>query len=129
MWWLRPFVLMAKNKSKDKCVKDKSYAHPIPISLSTTSPSFTRITSLFTYLSFYNNSYKPSKLQGIFDPLSNSVIVHDKHNIEKLWKQGFFGKGNLSRSEPTWDNRNNLAKKNLETKGKGNEKGKAILFD
>ncbi|RHZ53028.1 hypothetical protein Glove_452g17 [Diversispora epigaea] len=93
---------MAK-KSKNKYVKDKSYVHPLPISLYT---FFTRITSLFTYLSFYN--HKSSKPQGIFDSLSNSVIVCDKRDIEKLWKQGFFGKGNLSRSEPTWNNRRNL---------------------
>ncbi|CAG8626593.1 12814_t:CDS:2 [Funneliformis caledonium] len=37
--------------------------------------------------------------------------------MEQLWKEGFFGKGSLSRSEPTWFWRNNNGEK-----GKGKQK-------
>lgn len=30
--------------------------------------------------------------------------VRDRHSIDRLWQYGFFGKGNLSRSQPTWYN-------------------------
>ncbi|KAG8806176.1 tRNA splicing endonuclease subunit sen2, partial [Serendipita sp. 399] len=39
---------------------------------------------------------------GVVDPPSRSVWVHDEEQQMTLWRKGFFGKGNLSRSEPTW---------------------------
>ncbi|CAG8630389.1 9011_t:CDS:2, partial [Acaulospora morrowiae] len=103
---------MSSSKSKDKYVKNKSlYTLPLPISLSpTTSSIFSSILAFFSdYLTSNNSAQNPlqsssgnRKPRGTFDPLSNSVIVNGEEDIEKLWKQGFFGKGNLSRSEPTW---------------------------
>jgi tRNA-splicing endonuclease subunit Sen2 len=57
-----------------------------------------------------------SVLQGyIFSPISHPVIyrgywsqntrsvhVRETKHVRALWEMGFFGKGNLSRSEPTW---------------------------
>ncbi|KAF9511378.1 hypothetical protein BS47DRAFT_1346894 [Hydnum rufescens UP504] len=42
---------------------------------------------------------------GVFDEKSRSVWITSARDIDILWKRGFFGKGNLSRSEPTWLNR------------------------
>lgn len=39
---------------------------------------------------------------GIFDAGSRSVWVVNKQDRDLLWQRGFFGKGNLSRSEPSW---------------------------
>ncbi|KAH6719360.1 hypothetical protein BKA61DRAFT_275159 [Leptodontidium sp. MPI-SDFR-AT-0119] len=40
--------------------------------------------------------------QGWFSPETRSVHVTDIRSIRGLWEQGFYGKGNLSRSEPSW---------------------------
>lgn len=43
--------------------------------------------------------------QGWFSPETRSVHVTDQRAIRGLWEQGFYGKGSLSRSEPSWQNR------------------------
>lgn len=39
---------------------------------------------------------------GIFDIKSRSVWIINERDTNILWQRGFFGKGNLSRSEPSW---------------------------
>ena len=43
--------------------------------------------------------------RGVFDKASRSVFVEDRQDMEILFTRGFFGKGTLSRSEPTWRQR------------------------
>src|SRR6185369_11613424 len=40
--------------------------------------------------------------EGVFDPTTHSVWVFEPAHSRVLWQRGFFGKGNLSRSEPSW---------------------------
>jgi tRNA-splicing endonuclease subunit Sen2 len=40
--------------------------------------------------------------QALFSPETRSVHVTDSRSIRGLWEQGFYGKGTLSRSEPSW---------------------------
>ncbi|KAI0060932.1 tRNA-intron endonuclease catalytic domain-like protein [Artomyces pyxidatus] len=40
--------------------------------------------------------------EGILDPPTRSVWVTNSTDAKILWRRGFFGKGNLSRSEPSW---------------------------
>ncbi|KAL1698958.1 hypothetical protein EV121DRAFT_284445 [Schizophyllum commune] len=40
--------------------------------------------------------------EGVFDPATKSVWVIDMRSVLILWQRGFFGKGHLSRSEPSW---------------------------
>ncbi|KAI5857467.1 hypothetical protein GGS23DRAFT_587579 [Durotheca rogersii] len=40
--------------------------------------------------------------QGFWSPETWSVHIKDPRSIRALWEQGFFGKGNYSRSEPNW---------------------------
>jgi len=39
---------------------------------------------------------------GYFDAPTRSIHVTDEAFVRGLWERGFFGKGSLSRSEPTW---------------------------
>jgi len=39
---------------------------------------------------------------GWFSPETRSIHVTDSRSIRGLWEQGFYGKGSLSRSEPSW---------------------------
>jgi tRNA-splicing endonuclease subunit Sen2 len=47
-------------------------------------------------------SYPETLHQGWFSPETRSVHVTDPKSIRDLWGQGFYGKGSLSRSEPSW---------------------------
>lgn len=42
---------------------------------------------------------------GVFDAASQSVWVTGSEDMETLFNRGFFGKGTLSRSEPSWHSR------------------------
>ncbi|KAI1391709.1 uncharacterized protein F4822DRAFT_193327 [Hypoxylon trugodes] len=50
--------------------------------------------------------------QGIWSPETRSVHIKDPKSIRALWEQGFFGKGNYSRSEPNWLKREQARKGN-----------------
>ncbi|KAI1764591.1 hypothetical protein GGR53DRAFT_304778 [Hypoxylon sp. FL1150] len=48
--------------------------------------------------------------QGIWSPETRSIQIKDPKSIRALWEQGFFGKGNYSRSEPNWFKREQARK-------------------
>jgi tRNA-splicing endonuclease subunit Sen2 len=48
------------------------------------------------------SSYPETLYQGWFSLETRSVHVTDPKSIRDLWEQGFYGKGSLSRSEPSW---------------------------
>ncbi|MCJ1401449.1 hypothetical protein MMC11_004662 [Xylographa trunciseda] len=48
------------------------------------------------------SSHHKTKLKAFFSPETRSVHVTNQNVIRALWESGFFGKGNLSRSEPSW---------------------------
>ncbi|KAI0158022.1 hypothetical protein GGR52DRAFT_564828 [Hypoxylon sp. FL1284] len=48
--------------------------------------------------------------RGTWSPETRSVQVKDPRSIRALWEQGFFGKGNYSRSEPNWLKREHAKK-------------------
>jgi tRNA-splicing endonuclease subunit Sen2 len=86
------------------------YGHPLPIIFSEPSePSFLRKTLHFFGVSVADilNPY----CQGVLDVATRSVWVLDMKDAVALWQRGFFGKGDLSRSEPSWLARQINAKK------------------
>ncbi|KAJ3007009.1 hypothetical protein NUW54_g3718 [Trametes sanguinea] len=42
------------------------------------------------------------RCEGVFDAATRSVWVTNERDSTILWRRGFFGKGDLSRSEPSW---------------------------
>ncbi|KAH6893134.1 hypothetical protein B0T10DRAFT_266681 [Thelonectria olida] len=40
--------------------------------------------------------------EGVWSLATSSVHILNEKSIRALWEQGFYGKGNLSRSEPNW---------------------------
>lgn len=57
----------------------------------------------YVYLSLWlGRSSSSHRAHGIFSPETNSVHVTDIASVRLLWEAGFFGKGSLSRSDPTW---------------------------
>ncbi|TGO47734.1 hypothetical protein BCON_0265g00070 [Botryotinia convoluta] len=48
------------------------------------------------------SSHFDTLYQGWFSPETRSIHITDSWSIRGLWEQGFYGKGSLSRSEPSW---------------------------
>ncbi len=48
------------------------------------------------------SSHSKQGIKGFWSPETRSVHVTDNASIRLLWERGFFGKGTLSRSEPSW---------------------------
>ncbi|EPS34590.1 hypothetical protein POX_a00437 [Penicillium oxalicum] len=60
------------------------------------------ISVALSYLTFLVSPPRQEILSAYFDSATSSVHVSDEKTIRALWEMGFFGKGSLSRSEPTW---------------------------
>jgi tRNA-splicing endonuclease subunit Sen2 len=79
----------------------KIYGNPLPILFSDDEkPS--RVTSLLGLLGLSRTQVLYPHCQGFFDAPTRSVWVTDTNDVTILWRRGFFGKGDLSRSEPSW---------------------------
>ncbi|KAI4111332.1 MAG: hypothetical protein LQ338_008359, partial [Usnochroma carphineum] len=85
----------------DKPLPLKTY--PLPLVIPHNPLSLLHIA--FTYLSQLvapPSSHPPTSLRGYLSAETRSIHITDEATARILWEQGFFGKGSLSRSEPTW---------------------------
>ncbi|CAG8530708.1 3257_t:CDS:2, partial [Paraglomus occultum] len=87
------FARRSTNRKNKKLQQQKQKAIPLPVYIDH------GITAAFRYLTSF---FWSGKSYGIFDRASRSVWVSKQEDIDILWRQGFFGKGTLSRSEPLW---------------------------
>jgi tRNA-splicing endonuclease subunit Sen2 len=74
--------------------------HPLPVLI-----PHNPISVVAFFLSYLTQVlYPPSQrtCNGYFSSATSSIHVTNDQTIRKLWEMGFFGRGNLSRSEPTW---------------------------
>ena len=76
------------------------YGNPLPI-------TFSQIENRFAVTALGIFGISPSQVlnprcEGTFDPITRSVWITNTRDSMILWRRGFFGKGNLSRSEPSW---------------------------
>ncbi|KAL4886333.1 hypothetical protein BJY04DRAFT_229381 [Aspergillus karnatakaensis] len=60
------------------------------------------ISVLLSYLTYLVAPPHTDIYAAYFDSNTSSVHVTDEKTVRALWEMGFFGKGSLSRSEPTW---------------------------
>ncbi|KAJ5908905.1 hypothetical protein N7495_001587 [Penicillium taxi] len=74
--------------------------HPIPAVIPHNPLSI--ISAVLSYLTFLISPPTQKIQTAYFDLNTSSVHVTDERAIQALWQMGFFGKGNLSRSEPSW---------------------------
>jgi tRNA-splicing endonuclease subunit Sen2 len=84
-----------------------SYVEPSPRFPVAGAPPTKPTSSGFSYLLRSYLSGPSSKAihpvcTGTYDPLTRSVWVTNQEDREVLFERGFFGKGNLSRSDPSW---------------------------
>ncbi|KFY09051.1 hypothetical protein V492_05660 [Pseudogymnoascus sp. VKM F-4246] len=89
---------------------NKLYSHPTPLRtfpLPTFVPHnpISLVQILYTWLQQAispPSSHPQALYQGVFSSELRSIHVTDERSIHALWREGFFGKGSLSRSEPSW---------------------------
>ena len=110
--------LIFNNGPQRRCTKPKyaqTYIYPLPIvtqELPTFLPHnplsvFRIIYVLFRSFLISSPSHPTPKYGSYLSQRTEAVHVIDAYTIFKLWNMGFFGKGSLSRSEPTWLQREN----------------------
>ena len=58
--------------------------------------------TFLSHLFFPPSSHPRPRIRGHYSTSTRSVHVTDSESVRLLWERGFFGKGSLSRSEPTW---------------------------
>lgn len=78
-------------------------AYPLPPLIPHNPLSVFQIAFTYLYHLLSPPSSHPKILyQAYFSSQTRSVHVTDEKAIRALWESGFFGKGSLSRSEPSW---------------------------
>jgi len=93
----------SKNTHKSGARRNENnriYANPLPLLFSHPEP--TRINSVLNLLGLSTNKVLNPDCEGYFDATTRSVWVSNEKDSLILWRRGFFGKGDLSRSEPSW---------------------------
>lgn len=78
------------------------YTHTLPVLLSEKPQAPSRIQSILSFLGLSLDRISNPHCEGLFDPHTRSVWVSKSEDVLVLWRRGFFGKGDLSRSEPSW---------------------------
>ena len=77
--------------------------HPLPAFIPHNPLSFFRLAYVFlSHVFSPPSSHVKPLYKGYFSRETGSIHVTDPATIRALWEKGFFGKGTLSRSEPTW---------------------------
>ena len=93
--------------------------HPLPAFHPTHPISLLRLAYAFlSQLISPPTSHPEHLFIGYFSPESRSVHITDPAQVRALWEMGFFGKGTLSRSEPSWLEREK-AKSKAGERGRG----------
>jgi len=96
------FVMPSKGKGRANRQDLNVYAHALPL---VPVPSTTLFARSLRLVRLHVVSIENPRCVGIFDEPSRSVWIVNARDRDILWRRGFFGKGNLSRSEPSWLNR------------------------
>ncbi|RHZ68175.1 hypothetical protein CDV55_105359 [Aspergillus turcosus] len=74
--------------------------HPLPPLIPHNPLSL--ISVVLSYLTYFVSPPHQEIYAAYFDSATSSVHVTDEKAIQALWEMGFFGKGTLSRSQPSW---------------------------
>lgn len=83
------------------------HQYPLPVKIDPLPPlvphnPLSLLTIAWVYVRSILRPAKQPAYQGFLSPETRSVHITDKTAIRALWESGFFGKGTLSRSEPSW---------------------------
>ncbi|KAL1892556.1 tRNA splicing endonuclease subunit sen2 [Ceratocystis pirilliformis] len=106
---LEPTTRLPAEKASPRRSIHDIYSRPAPVKvfpLPTFQPSNPLSVAQLLYSWVSQVLFPPKEAfeiyQGLFSPHSMSVNIINEKEMFALWQQGFYGKGNLSRSEPNW---------------------------
>lgn len=117
----RPENLNSSAKRTSRAALLAQYSQLLPL-LPTPRPSFRQFLSRGT--TTLNRRTRIDEIEAEWDDITQSVWVKDEQDMTRLWRQGFFGKGFLSRSEPSWKRR----VENRRAEFEGREKSESPFF-
>ncbi|KAG9104297.1 tRNA splicing endonuclease subunit sen2 [Ceratobasidium sp. 370] len=89
-------------KGRQNNQKNRIYAHPLPIIIEPTFKPHSWTSHALGLVGLTAARLSNPHCEGILDLGTRSVWIVNKRDTLVLWQRGFFGKGNLSRSEPSW---------------------------
>ncbi|GAA5956999.1 hypothetical protein JCM3765_006666 [Sporobolomyces pararoseus] len=95
----RPENLASSNKRTSRQSLLALYSQLLPLA----PPPTTYLSTLISSLP--GLSLTTPQIEAVWDELTQTIWVNHEPDMQKLWRQGFFGKGFLSRSEPSWRRR------------------------
>ena len=92
---------------------NRLYAVPLPLELEQTTLAKLIPATLLGLSGFPSHLIRleSPEVDGFLDLDTRSVWVENNDYGMMLWRRGFFGKGHLSRSEPTWSKRHDDSSK------------------
>jgi ATP-dependent Clp protease adapter protein ClpS len=92
-------------KKRTKKALEKKHKDPLPITLANDSLTWTQyvVNALYNLIGWHHTNER--QFNGEYSPEGGFICITDNSDIQELYRKGFFGKGNLSRSEPTWSQR------------------------
>ncbi|KAF2483328.1 hypothetical protein BDY17DRAFT_297269 [Neohortaea acidophila] len=94
--------------------------HPLPAFHPSNPISLLRLCYAWISDALFSPTSHPARdFVGYFSPETRSVHVTDPRCARILWQMGFFGKGTLSRSEPSWLKREEARVREQRMKPKG----------
>jgi tRNA-splicing endonuclease subunit Sen2 len=77
--------------------------HPLPAFHPSNPISLLRLAyTWISHIIYPASSHPEEPYVGYFSPETRSVHITNPVHVKALWEMGFFGKGSLSRSEPSW---------------------------
>lgn len=110
--------MVGQTKGRQNNQKNRIYANPLPLIIEHTAKPHSWTSHTLGLFGLAAARLSNPHCEGILDLTTRSVWVVNKRDTMILWQRGFFGKGNLSRSEPSWLTRR-VAQ--LRGPGKGNQ--------
>ncbi|EPQ56395.1 hypothetical protein GLOTRDRAFT_105309 [Gloeophyllum trabeum ATCC 11539] len=93
---------------------NRIYANPLPLVFSPEEKNVWSSHKVLGLFGLAGSRIQNPHCEGVFDAHTRSVWVTNSDYSTTLWRRGFFGKGTLSRSEPSWLARQINARQNAE---------------
>lgn len=92
-------------KKRARKALEKRHKEPLPVYVNNESLTWVQyfVHALYTLIGYSPTTDRA--FQGEYSREASCIWIRDKSDIQEVFCKGFFGKGNLSRSEPTWSQR------------------------
>ncbi|CAE6527220.1 unnamed protein product [Rhizoctonia solani] len=102
--------------------RNRIYANPLPLVVERSAKPHSWSSHTLGLLGLTPARISNPNCEGVLDVATCSVWIVNRRDTLILWQRGFFGKGNLSRSEPSW-----LTRRVSQLKGPGKASASELI--